>query len=208
MFHRFRNIALAGAFTAIVLLLSTTAAFAQRTVTVQGGRTNVKLASSFVAALSSLGVTPGTVSPTELEYGVVNFPITGGAIDLDTAKAQIVHSGGLTLTAGATQVRLQSFIIDTTGAAPVLTGLVVVDNKLLGRLPLFHLALPAGITLPLKPMYGILNLNGVGVSLTATAATALNGVFHVSALQDPFAVGTANVAAILTNQNEENQDGD
>jgi hypothetical protein len=98
-------------------------------------------------------------------------------VDLQTARGEIIHSGGLTLTAGSTEVRLQSFTIDTTGSSPVPTGLVVVNNKLVGWLPLFNLQLPAGITLPLKPSgEGVLRLKGVGVMLTGPAANALNGV--------------------------------
>src|ERR1700753_4281052 len=86
-------------------------ALGQHTETVATGRTTVNLASSFVSALGSLGVTPGTIGPTELKGTWVNFPITGGAFDLDTAVGQVLHSGGLTLTAGSTEVRSQSFII-------------------------------------------------------------------------------------------------
>jgi hypothetical protein len=181
---------------AVSCMLSVTA-HAQNTDTIEAGRTTVTLAASFVSALGSLGVTPGTVRPTELKDGRVNFPITGGAFDLDTALGQVVHSGGLTLTAGNTEVRIQSFIIDTTGSTPVITGLVVVDNKLVGRIPLFNLSLPNGITLPIKPKYGVFKIEGIGVTLTATAAGALNTVFHVTALTSGFDIGTASVVALL-----------
>jgi hypothetical protein len=183
---------LAAPIVALAMLVSANHASAQKTETVEVGRTTVSLASGFVSALGSLGVTPGTVSPTRLHYGTVNFPVTGGAIDLDTAASQILHSGGLTLTAGQTEVTLQSFIIDTTGT-PVITGLVSVNGKLLGRLPLFDLALPSGITLPLKPYDGQIILKGVGITLDSTAAGALNNVFHVSAFKGRFGIGTAKV---------------
>lgn len=171
-------------------------AMAQQSHTLFQGRTTVKLSSSFTGALSDLGVTPGTVFPTELEEGSVDFPITGGAVDLDTAAGNILHSGGLTLKASDTQVRLQSFIIDTTGKVPMITGLVVVNNALLGRMPLFDLSLPAGFSLPLHLQNGNkLNLSGVGVWLDPGAATALNSVFHVSAFKGGFNIGTADVRA-------------
>jgi len=118
-----------------VLALACTSALAQKTETVGAGVTSVKLSGDFVGALQSLGVKPGTVEPTKLFHGRVTFPVIGGAIDLKTLKGEIIHSGGLTLTAGNTQVRLQAFTIDTTGAGPVLTGLVVVNGALLGRVP-------------------------------------------------------------------------
>jgi len=187
------------------MLVSTSHASAQKTETIESGRTTVALASGFVSALGSLGVTPGTVSPTRLHHGTVNFPVTGGAIDLDSAASQILHSGGLTLTAGQTDVTLQSFIIDTTGT-PLITGLVSVNGKLLGRLPLFDLALPSGITLPLKPYDGQIILKGVGVSLDSTAAGALNSVFHVSAFKGGFGVGTAKVVIDLPGRDDEDED--
>lgn len=195
------RLSLAAPVVALAMMVSANA-FAQETETIEGGRTTVALASGFVSALGSLGVTPGTVSPTKLHNGTVNFPVTGGAIDLDTAASQILHSGGLTLTAGQTKVTLQSFIIDTT-SAPVVTGLVSVDGKLLGRMPLFDLALPIGITLPLKAYDGQIILKGVGVTLDSTAAGALNSVFHVSAFHGGFGIGTAKVVISLPGYDED-----
>ena len=186
---------------AFAMLISADHAFAQKTETIESGRTTVALAGGFVSALGSLGVTPGTIAPTRLHSGTVNFPVTGGAIDLDTAVGQVLHSGGLTLTAGQTQATLQSFI-DTTSAS-MITGLVSVDGKLLGRLPLFDLALPSGITLPLKPRDGRIILKGVGVMLDSTAAGALNSVFHVSAFEGGFNIGTAKVVIDLAGRSDE-----
>jgi hypothetical protein len=200
--HLTSRLSLAAPIVALAMLVSANLASAQKTETIEGGRTTVALSSSFVSALGSLDVTPGTVGPTRLHNGSVNFPVAGGAIDLDTAVSQILHSGGLTLTAGQTQVTLQSFIIDTT-SSPVITGLVSVDGKLLGRLPLFDLALPSGITLPLKPRDGRIILRGVGVTLDGTAAGALNGVFHVTAFEAGFTIGTAKVTIDLAGRSDE-----
>jgi hypothetical protein len=179
------------------LLVLPMGALAQHTETIEAGRTTVNLASSFVSALGSLGVTPGTIGPTELKGSWVNFPITGGAFDLDTALGQVLHSGGLTLTAGSTEVRLQSFIIDTTGSAPQITGIVVADGKLVGRLPLFNLTLAENISLPIKPEGGVFKEKGIGVTLTASAASALNSAFHITALAGGLDIGTANIVALL-----------
>ncbi len=168
---------------------------AQQTKTLFTGRTSVKLSSTFTSALSSLNVSVGRVFPTEIEYGTANFPVTGGAIDLVTASGNILHSGGLTLKAGDTKVTLQSFIIDTTSGKPVITGLVSVNGQLLGRIPLFDLTLPAGFSLPLQLNQNRLVLKGVGVTLDATAAGALDAVFHVDAFTAGFPIGTAQVVA-------------
>ena len=50
----------------MTLALATTAAFAQKTVTLQSGTTNVALSSAFLDALQSLNITPGVVYPTIL----------------------------------------------------------------------------------------------------------------------------------------------
>ena len=180
-----------------LLCLVGTAVLAQDTKTLDSGLTAVKLSSTFTSALQSLNVTPGTVAPTRIRYGKAWFPVTGGAIDLDTAAGNILHSGGLTLTAGGITTTLQSFIIDTTGAAPVLTGLVSVNGKLIGRVPLFNLALPSGFSVPLKPQGRFLELKGVGVTLTSQAAGALNSVYSVSAFAEGLDIGTADVFAVV-----------
>jgi len=172
---------------------------AQQTKTLFTGRTSVKLSSTFTGALSSLNVSVGRVFPTEVEGGTATFPVTGGAIDLDTAGGNILHSGGLTLKAGETKVALQSYIIDTTGK-PVITGLVVVNGKLIGRYPLFDVTLPAGFSLPLHLKENRLVLKGVGLTLDPWAAGALNGVFGLSGANaipadGRFSIGTAQVVA-------------
>jgi len=197
MFQVFRRIKFVVPIIVASSMIAATHVQAQDNKTVEGGRTTVHLSEGFVSALGSLGVNPGTVSPTKLKDGKVDFPITGGAIDLHSAVGQIIHSGGLTLTDGKTEVTLQSFIIDTTGAAPVITGLVAVDGKQLGRLPLFDLVLPEGFSTPLRPEFGFLVLKGVGVTLDNTAAGALNSVFKVSAFKKGFWIGTADVVTLL-----------
>lgn len=204
MYSFISKLSLAVPLMAVSMILTPLSAVAQNSRTAEGGRTTVALSAGFVSALGELGVTPGTINPTELEEGKVNFPITSGVVDLDTAKIQLLHSGGLTLKAGATKVTLSSFIIDDTASAPAISGLVTVDGKLLGRLPLFDLVLPSGITLPLKPVYGRLVLSGVGVNLDPVAATALNSVFAVSAFKRGFNIGTARVVAYLPRYSYEN----
>ena len=69
-----------------------------------------------------------------------------------------------------TIVELTTFIIDTT-SAPVLTGLVIVDGTLLGRVPLFDLDLSEAI---IRQKYRKLSIRNVVLTLTEAAAEALN----------------------------------
>lgn len=180
---------------AAVLALACTA-FAQQTQIIESGETTVALSDDFLSALQSLGVTPGVTTPTQLNGTTVNFPINGGAIDLKTAAGNIGHTGGLTLSAGGTVVSIQNFTIDTTGKTPVITGLVAANGALVGRIPLFDLTLPGNFKLPLVQIRSVLiDLQGVGVTLDAAAANALNGAFHTSAFKEGFGIGTARVRA-------------
>ena len=187
------------ALSAATVLLVCANAFGQNTKTVEVGWTSIKLSGDLVTAMQTLGVTPATIAPSKLR-GKVNFPVTAGAIDLKSLKGEIVHSGGLTLTAGNTQVRLQTFTIDTTGAAPVLRGLAMVNGALLGRIPLFDINL-SGRSIRVND--GILTITRVGLTLNKVAPAALNQVFSVNAFSSGFPVGTAKVIGALDGSNED-----
>jgi hypothetical protein len=184
--------------TLLALTLASAGAFAQVVVT-QSGQTSVKLSKGFLGALGTLGVTPGVLNPTTLSpKGTVTFPITGGALDAQSAAGQITHSGGLTLTAGNTTVAIQNFTIDTTGASPVIYGIASVNGTVAGVLPLFNLQLPASFKLPIRPIGGVyVNLGGVKVTLSSAAAGTLNSVFGITALQGGLQIGFADVQAFV-----------
>ena len=197
MHRQISKLALAGPVMALAVMLTAPAAHAQHTYPIDSGRTTIILDPSFVSALGGFGLSLGTVSPSVLGNGKVTFPITSGEFDVDTATTEILHSGGLTLRSGGTKVRLDSFIIDT-GAHPVVTGLLTVNNKLIERLPLFNLQFPSGLSLPLT--FGtddVIHLPAVGVTLTDLGAYALQDAFKV-AIQPNTTVGTARVAAMLS----------
>jgi hypothetical protein len=183
----------------VVLTLASRAAIAQNTKIVQSGVTHVNLGLSFRDALATLHVTPGVIAPTALVGTKVNFPIIGGAIDLDTARGNIEHSGGLTLTADKTVLGIQNFIIDTTGKTPVITGLAVLNGAVVGRIMLFDLALPTNFKLPLQEYFGsVLYLKGITVKLDAGAAATLNHIFGTDAFKGGMNIGTATVKAFIT----------
>jgi hypothetical protein len=195
--NQIRSISMKFAMAVVSLALASSSAFAQKTVNVWLGSTDVALSSTFLGALKSLDVAPGVIFPTDLIGTTVNFPIGSGAIDLDTAKANLDHQGGLTLTAGKTTVAIQDFIIDTTGSAPVITGLAVVNGALVGRITLFDLTLPKGFSTPIHLVANtFLKLSGITVTLDASAASTLNSIFGVTAFKAGLSIGTASVAAL------------
>lgn len=183
----------------VVLTLGSGSAIAQNAKIFQFGTTNVNLSSGFLNALQTLNVTPGVIFPTQLIGTQVNFPVIGGAIDLDTALGNIEHSGGLILTAGKTVLGIQNFTIDTTGKTPVITGLAVLNGAVVGRITLFDLVLPSSLKLPLQEYFGsVLYLNGVTVNLDPGAATTLNQIFGTNAFKGGINIGTATVQALTS----------
>ncbi len=184
----------AAGFAASALLAS--AALAAPTVVSNSGNTAVTFSPQLVSAAASLHVTIGGIAPAAFNAsGAAVFPFLDGAIDAANAEGEIIHGGGLSLAGGSTKVTLTDFIIDTTGSQPVLTGLATLNGSVVGRLPLFNLALP-GLALPLAPdASGKIVVRNVVVALTAQAASALNSAFNVTAFSQGQSVGTAKVRA-------------
>lgn len=168
-------------------------AAAAPTVNTIGGDTRVTLSSTFLGALNTLGVTASPSFPASIRNGNARFPIPTGEIDATSYKGEIVHDGGLNLRAGALTVNISSFVIDTTGSTPVLTGLAKVNDSLVGRITLFNLALGAAPQVQSYGRYGTLRINDVAVTLNAEAAATLNDVFGVTAFTAGIPIGTARV---------------
>lgn len=181
---------------AAALVVVAGSAFAAPTVSTTGGETRVVLSTTLVGALKSLGVSLKAQYPAYVSNGAATFPIPVGEIDLGDARGQISHSGGLVLKAGKTSVGLSNFVIDTSGSSPVLTGLVRVNDGLIGRLPLFSIKFnSAPLVNSWSPTSGSLRVVDVDLKLTSEAAAALNQVFNVSAFGAGVPIGRARVQA-------------
>lgn len=167
-----------------------------------GEQTAVTLDPDFLAGLASLKLTPATLGTASLTGNKLAFPITGGDVTYFSPESgvtpyvqgEIDHEGsGLQLTgADGTVVALENFVIDP--GESMLTGKVTVDGKIFApSAPLFFLD---GSTLePLAngSKAGTAVLEGTTVSLTKTAADALNTVFKTTALTEFFPVGVAEI---------------
>jgi len=183
----------------VAMGLNASTALARPSVVLDSGQTRVSLSEDFIAALGALGLSAGSVGSGSLRGTIARFPVVGGVVDLQNAKGEINHSGGLALATQATRVELSSFNIETSGPRPILTGLVTVSGDFVGRIPLFWLELPV-LTLPIQPRaFGSVYVPGVKVTLAPEAAEALNAVFKVSAFAPGFSIGTARVFAISSN---------
>lgn len=194
------------ALTAAAAMTAAAPASGAPSVQLTSGATTVVLDSEFLGALGALGVTPANVLPGSLTVdsaGVarVAFPIPTGELDAAGPKLEVLHSGGLTLTAGHTRVALTSFIIQNLNGRLQLTGVVKANDTIVGRLPLFNIQLTQApsVSAPSGTYMGIpsshLTIRGAKVTLAAPAAHALNNVFEVDAFTAGFPIGTARVNA-------------
>jgi hypothetical protein len=167
----------------------------------KGESTAVTLDAGFLEGLTALKLTPATVGGAKLDGAVLSFPITGGNVTVfDPAagvdpyiQGTINHEGsGLQLTgANGKVVKLENFVVDP--GTSMLTGKVTVDGEEFApSAPLFFLD---GSTLkPLATEGTNAVLEGTTVSLTKTAADALNMVFETTVLTEFFKVGVAKIA--------------
>lgn len=186
-------------YRTLALTALLTAAAVAQSPNLTDGKTYVTLRPGFISAAQQLGLTLGVVAPTQIVQGTAGFPITAGTLELDNAKGEILHSGGLTIAKGSTLLRLQDYIIDTASGSPVITGVAVLNGKVLGRIPLFNVQLPSNFTLPIVPKSGVVDLKYPELTLTSTAANALNQVFGTSAFKAGFDVAFARIIAAANN---------
>jgi hypothetical protein len=169
-----------------------------------GVQTAVTLDAGFLQGITALKLTPATLGGAKLDAstGVVSFPITGGNVTYYDPKSGVTpyvqglikHDGsGLQLTgANGKVVKLENFEVDP--GKSLLFGKVSVDGQVFAeRADLFFLD---GRTLnPLRPgsEADTAVLQGTTVSLTKTAADALDKVFETTALTEFFKVGIAEI---------------
>ncbi|CAD6009162.1 hypothetical protein [Agreia sp. COWG] len=165
-----------------------------------GVDTAVLLDADFAAALTSLGLTPGTVGTATLTDGSLHFPITGGNVDYyDPAQkyrpyvqGTIKHEGsGFSLTAGSTVVDLTNFTIDP-GTSKLYGDVAVNGTTAVTQALLFDLH---GGTL--KPLQTGPNdtaiLEGTTVHISADAAKLLDDTFKTDAVKAGLLVGIAKI---------------
>ena len=165
-----------------------------------GVDTAVLLDSNFAAALTSLGLTPGTVGTATLTDGSLHFPITGGNVDYydpnesyrPYVQGTIKHEGsGFSLTAGDTVVDLTNFTIDP-GTSKLYGDVAVNGTTAVTQALLFDLH---GGTL--KPLQTGPNdtaiLEGTTVHISSDAAGLLNKTFNTDAVKAGLLVGIAKI---------------
>jgi hypothetical protein len=178
----------------VVLALSATAAQSTErhngdTISLNGGKTWLKLDEDTAAALSDAGVkveaTGAAIAPSA-KHPAFAFPIVGGKVDKDPLGGKIVHSGGLSFSAGSKSVVVKHFVIDLDRG--VLTAEVAGAGQ---RIALLRLGAPESAKVGAE----MIVLRGVDAKLTAQAAKALNEAFDTDLFKGGLLIGEAAVIA-------------
>ena len=186
---------LAGSATAASAATSQPAAAqAAATVHVRSGATAVTTAPGIAAALLTNGIVPlatwpgsqSVQSPASGPAVRFTFPVTGGRVTLSPLGGTINHSGGILFfnVKNGKKIEVSSFTIDLTHAD--LTG--IVNGNPRARVPLFRLDLSHA---RLAAGKHVVTAGGIGVTLTATAAKALDAALGTRLFSAGLKLGTA-----------------
>jgi hypothetical protein len=168
-----KKLSLAAYVLAIAFMPFVTSAHAQDICVVNGGRSTVTLDWGLIFSLAEANIGLAGTETSQRTLDFINFPITSGAISLDTSEGQILHSGGMIFTSGTATVTFDSLIVDTLSDSPVVSALVEANGKFVGRVKLFDFVLPPGKSAPIVPNQGTFYLSGVQLTLDDEAVTAL-----------------------------------
>ncbi|PPF84149.1 hypothetical protein C5B96_07570 [Subtercola sp. Z020] len=165
-----------------------------------GKDTAVTVDAGFLAALKSLGLTPGVLGTATLSTaGVLDFPITGGNVKYydpnesfrPYVQGTIDHQGsGLSLTGGGIEVDLTNFTIDP-GTSKLYGDVAANGAEVAKQAFLFDLD---GSTLkPLQTSGDTAILEGTTVHVSADAAALLNKTYGTTAVKEGLLVGVAKI---------------
>jgi hypothetical protein len=195
----FRRLAVIAAVSGLMLgpaagIASAGAHPAASAVHLRGGTTTVTTASGIAVALFKNGIVPVATLPgrevIKYRHGQVaakfGFPVTGGKVSLSPLGGSITHRGGIAFIDLSTgkKIRVSDFVISLTHAT--LTGIVNGNAK--ARVTLFNLSLAHAT---LKASRHFVRASGIVVTLTKTAASALDAVLGTKLFSAGLTLGTA-----------------
>jgi hypothetical protein len=173
-----------------------------QTPSVDFGRTTVQLGDSFINSIQGLGAVITDLQNNPLKNNAFTVRATGGALDLTTSTGEIEHTGGLLVNAAGTILRIQNLTLDTSNpTGVVITAQFIVNDHFVSRLALFNVQPPAGLTLPLQLQSGVLQVNGLVLTLAPATASAINTVLGGQYVQAGTNIGTANAYVVFSPSN-------
>jgi hypothetical protein len=173
-----------------------------QTPSVDFGRTTVQLSSSFLNSIEGLGAVITDIHNHALHDNSFTVRATGGAVDLTTSAGEIQHTGGLLVNAAGTIIRIQNLTLDTSNPTNlVITADYIVNDHFASRIALFNVQPPAGLTLPFQLQSGVLQVNGLVLTLAPATASTLNTIFGGQVVQAGTNIGTANAYVVFSPTN-------
>ena len=173
-----RVIVAAVAALALVGAGTSTAQAAESSGSSSKGSTRVVVAPEVFKLITGAGIKPAAIKPATAKPAgttlAAKFPISS----IKVSKLQVRHTGGIKLSAGDAKISLRNFTIDVNKLR--VYGKVNGGDK---SVPLFTISRTD------RAHYGPLKL-----SLTSSAATALNTTFKVDAFAEGATFGYAKVS--------------
>lgn len=160
---------------------------AAQTLTLTGEETTLALTAGTARVLEENDVAVAPVDPATAGDDGIAFPITGGEVEADSLAGTIEHSGGLTFSAGRTEVELTDFVVDT--AAGTLTA-TTPDGAQLTTLNLDLSAIERE-----DRADGTIVVRNIVATLTDDAARALNDAYAVELFEGGLPIGEVTVRA-------------
>jgi hypothetical protein len=171
---------------------------APNVVDVNAGQLDIAIDPIFSVAMLSQGIGPsfhGTsdaVPPTS-PRGSRGFRVYGGEVDTNSGEGEFETVGNLQFANSTTTVILRHLTLDTSGAIPVITAEVLVNNAITGRVPVFSLVV--NDLFPVPPTGTTITTPTVAMVVNDSFVTLFNSIFGAKALWLGISAGTASVSA-------------
>lgn len=154
-------------------------------VALSGEETLLALDPGTARTLEQNDVAVAPIDPAAPDGDAIAFPITGGELEVQELAGTIEHEGGLTFSAGNTDVEVSDFVVDTV--AGTLTA-----STANGELQLLELD-PSG--LERSEEGDVIVASGIEASLSRDGAEALNDAFDVNLFERGIPIGEVTVRA-------------
>jgi hypothetical protein len=158
-------------------------------VTLVGEDTYLVLDAGTAQVLTDNAVSVAPAAPAVAAQDGIAFPITGEQVDAATLGSGVItHTGGLTFTAGGTELTVTDFSVDLG------TGVLTATLPDGSPLPLLNLDL-SGVEV--TDTSAGKDVKGVTGALTGDAAAALNDTFGVDLFSEGLAIGTLDLTLVV-----------
>ena len=141
------------------------------------GNIGISLNPPFVNQLASVGVGLTFGPNQQFKNGYPIFLINGGIFDLASAAGELGTEGGFVFGNSKAQYQARRFTLDSTGPVAVISAVIYINGKDMGRQPFFDLQYPT----PLPPQHiGTIEYTNIGLTLHPSMRDMINNSFGTS----------------------------